>query len=54
MASDLLSKIRSELDARLGELRPVLSEYERLVAAADALATADSDRNDKACRAARG
>lgn len=42
MASDLLSKIRSELDERLSELRPVLSEYERLAAAANALASADS------------
>ncbi len=37
MAADLLTTIRSELDARLGELRPLLSEYERLVAAVDAL-----------------
>jgi hypothetical protein len=39
MAADLLTTIRSELDARLGELRPLLSEYERLVAAVDALET---------------
>jgi hypothetical protein len=37
MASDLLTTIRSELEARLAELRPLLSEYEQLVAAADAL-----------------
>jgi hypothetical protein len=37
MAADLLSTVRSELDARLNELRPVLSEYERLLAAAAAL-----------------
>jgi hypothetical protein len=37
MAADLLSTIRSELDARLDELRPLLSEYERLLAASAAL-----------------
>jgi DNA-binding transcriptional ArsR family regulator len=37
MASDLLSTIRGEIDARLKELRPSLAEYERLLSAADAL-----------------
>jgi hypothetical protein len=37
MAADLLSTVRSELDARLDELRPVLCEYERLLAADAAL-----------------
>jgi hypothetical protein len=37
MAADLLTTIRSELDARLSELRPLLAEYQRLVAAVDAL-----------------
>jgi hypothetical protein len=37
MASDLLSTIRAELDSRLKELRPSLAEYERLLAAVDAL-----------------
>lgn len=41
MASDLLSTVRSELDARLDELRPLLSEYERLLAAVDALDVGD-------------
>jgi hypothetical protein len=41
MAADLLSTVRSELDARLNELRPVLSEYERLLAAAAALDAGD-------------
>jgi DNA-binding transcriptional ArsR family regulator len=42
MASDLLTTVRSELDARLRELGPLRAEYERLVAAAEALgATAD-------------
>jgi hypothetical protein len=37
MASDLLTTIRGELEARLAELRPLLSEYDQLVAAAEAL-----------------
>ncbi|HUB36363.1 MAG TPA: hypothetical protein VL972_06020 [Solirubrobacteraceae bacterium] len=37
MAKDLLSDIRAEIDARMGELRPALQEYEGLLAAADAL-----------------
>jgi hypothetical protein len=36
---DLLNQIRSELDARLRELHPLLAEYERLLSAADALAS---------------
>jgi hypothetical protein len=39
MAADLLTIIRAEIDARLRELRPLLAEYERLVSAADALAS---------------
>jgi hypothetical protein len=38
MAADLLSTVRSELDARLDELCPVLSEHERLLAGAAAAA----------------
>jgi hypothetical protein len=41
MASDLLSTIRSEIEARLNELRPSLAEYERLLVAAEALAEGD-------------
>ncbi|MGA2321040.1 MAG: hypothetical protein ABSG95_09925 [Solirubrobacteraceae bacterium] len=41
MAADLLSTVRSELDARLDELRPVLAEYERLLAADAALGAGD-------------
>jgi DNA-binding transcriptional ArsR family regulator len=37
MASDLLTTVRSELDARLRELGPLRAEYERLLAAAEAL-----------------
>jgi hypothetical protein len=40
MASDLLTTMRAEIDARLGELRPLVSEYERLLAAVDALSEA--------------
>jgi hypothetical protein len=42
VATDLLAKIRGELDERMAQLRPLLSEYERLVAAADALAAVDT------------
>jgi DNA-binding transcriptional ArsR family regulator len=41
MASDLLTTIRGELDARLRELRPLFEEYERLVAAANLLDSPD-------------
>jgi hypothetical protein len=34
MAPDLLTKIRGEIDLRLHELRPMLEEYEKLLAAA--------------------
>jgi hypothetical protein len=34
MAPDLLTKIRGEIDLRLRELRPMLEEYEKLLAAA--------------------
>jgi hypothetical protein len=37
MGSDLLDEIRREIDARLGELRPALEEYEQLLQAAGAL-----------------
>jgi hypothetical protein len=41
MASDLLTTVRGELDARLAELRPLRTEYELLVAAAEALRATD-------------
>jgi predicted Rossmann fold nucleotide-binding protein DprA/Smf involved in DNA uptake len=34
MAPDLLTKIRGEIDLRLRQLRPMLEEYEKLLAAA--------------------
>jgi hypothetical protein len=37
MATDLLERVRAELDARLAELRPAVAEYERLTGATDAL-----------------
>jgi DNA-binding transcriptional ArsR family regulator len=46
MASDLLTRIRREIDLRLRELRPALAEYERLLAAAADL--------EKEIRASRG
>jgi hypothetical protein len=39
MADDLLGSVRRELEKRLGELRPLGAEYERLLAAAAALDT---------------
>jgi len=62
MASDLLSTIRDEIDARLRELQPLLAEYERLLVAAQALdhgtgtelpAAADDGALSDAGRAAR-
>ena len=39
--ADLLNRVRSEIDARLQELRPHLEEYEQLQSAAAALGIAD-------------
>jgi hypothetical protein len=43
MPLDLLSKIRSEIDERLEELRPLLAEHERLLEAEAALEQAEAD-----------
>jgi DNA-binding transcriptional ArsR family regulator len=43
MASDLLTTVTNELDARLRELRPLVSEYEGLVAVADSLGIGDDE-----------
>jgi hypothetical protein len=43
MASDLLSMIRYEIDERLGELRPLLDEHERLLDAVAALEMAGGE-----------
>jgi hypothetical protein len=37
MSGDLLARVLGEIDARLGELRPAVSEYEQLLAAAEDL-----------------
>jgi hypothetical protein len=37
MAGELLASISAEIDARLGELRPSVDEYRRLLSAAEAL-----------------
>jgi hypothetical protein len=37
MATDLLERVRAELDARLANLRPAVAEYQRLTDATDAL-----------------
>ena len=41
MTDDLLSSVRRELETRLGELRPLVAEYERLLAAAAVLDTSE-------------
>jgi hypothetical protein len=39
MTADLLTRVRSEIDARLAELRPALAEHARLLGAYQALET---------------
>jgi hypothetical protein len=39
MATDLLARVCAELEQRMAELRPLLGEYERLLEAADTLAS---------------
>ena len=51
---DLLTRVRAEIEGRLGELRPLLSEYERLLATADALAVADGKAKTPRRRGRRG
>ncbi len=43
MATDLLTQIHAELGQRMAELRPLLDEYERLLAAADTLDAMESE-----------
>ncbi len=43
MATDLLSRIRTELELRMAELRPLLDEYERLTTAADTLVSIEAE-----------
>ncbi len=42
METDLLARIRAELEQRMAELRPLLGEYERLLEAADTLAAIEA------------
>jgi hypothetical protein len=42
-SADLLTTIRSEIKARLSELRPLIREYEDLIGAAEALAEAPAE-----------
>jgi DNA-binding transcriptional ArsR family regulator len=51
VTSDLLSKVRGEIDARLAELRPHVAEYERLLAGAQALGSSDGAPSGEATRA---
>jgi hypothetical protein len=51
-SSDLLSKIYDELDARLRELRPLVDEYESLLAAAAALELAGEEEDAETGRSA--
>jgi hypothetical protein len=46
MTADLLARVRAEIDSRLAELRPAVTEYERLLGAFDAF-----DAQDRAARA---
>jgi DNA-binding transcriptional ArsR family regulator len=43
MTTDLLARIHSELERRMAELRPLLDEYERLLAAAATLDAMDTE-----------
>jgi hypothetical protein len=43
VATDLLARIRGELEERMEQLRPLLSEYERLIAAAATLTAMSAD-----------
>jgi hypothetical protein len=49
MNTDVLTRVRAEIDARLIELRPTLAEYQRLLDAEQALAAkVEQARADKA------
>jgi hypothetical protein len=50
MSSDVLARVRAEIDARLVQLRPAVAEYERLLDAERAL---DADAAADAAKAAR-
>jgi hypothetical protein len=50
--TDLLARIRAELDQRMIELRPLLGEYERLLEAAETLASIEATASDGSTTAA--
>jgi hypothetical protein len=57
MADELLGRIRAEIDARMGELRPHVSEYEQMLSAAAALGLDDdapARPSPRSARARRG
>ena len=49
--TDLLARVCAELEQRMAELRPLLEEYERLLEAADTLASIEAAPADGRCRA---
>ena len=54
MATDLLTTIRGEIEARLFELRPLLGEYEELISAEQALAAGGGEEIEAAPRTDAG
>ncbi len=52
MATDLLARIRSEIEERIAQLRPLVNEYERLTAAAERLAAVDAETHTAETHAA--
>jgi hypothetical protein len=54
MSAELLARVRTEIDARLDELRPALAEYEQLLGAYETLEAAPKPAPPPAARAAAG
>jgi hypothetical protein len=59
MSSDVLARVRAEIDARLVQLRPAVAEYERLLDAeraldADAAEATDNAKLARGAKAVRG
>jgi DNA-binding transcriptional ArsR family regulator len=53
MATELLARVRADIDARLAELRPAIAEYERLLGAAGTLDTGKAPGNAPSTGAVR-
>jgi hypothetical protein len=51
MGGDLIARVHGEIDARLRELRPAVSEYEQLLAAAEDLGLTAGGRRARSARA---